>query len=327
MTDIEFDEIDKAVSSAMIPSPKDDVVGDRTDDSNGQPELSSPEAERSLITPSSVVPAARRSGGRFMDVMHSSSNMKPGEKKPEPFKDIQPSRPIEPPKPVERPATDAYPDPIDFQNRMNENRHNDETDDQKDELTDDAPMGSPFLSDAKVEKRPLGAYSNAAEESRLDHPIESDTPLPEELQGDLLSIETNQALAETPVSGQEEPDVLPNETTESSASEQQEDHSEKAEPDSSSQEKAPAQPEVAPAPEEESAPPPVPSIVQQYQEKQSSAPSESGAIFDTEQYHQPLAHTPKKKSGWLVVLWIFILIIVGGGLGAAAYYFVLPEFL
>jgi hypothetical protein len=315
MTDIEFDEIDRAVSSALEPSPKEDMAAAQTDNV-ASPAPSNLEQTERPIAPRPA-PAARRTGGRFMDVVHSSSSMKPRDKKPEPFKDAQPSRPIEPPKPVERPSATGYPDPIDFQNRMNENRRGDGAADQKDELTDDAPMGSPFLSDAKVEKRPLGAYSNVAEEARSnDHPIGSDTPLPEELQDDLLSIETNQALAETPVSGQEEPDVLPSEATKTAP--------ETTEP--SPEETTPTQPESTPAPKDEPAPP-VPSIVQQYQEKQSSAPSESGAIFDTEQYHQPLAHTPKKKSGWLVVLWIFILIIVGGGLGAAAYYFVLPEFL
>src|SRR5690606_12423598 len=68
------------------------------------------------------------------------------------------------------------------------------------------------------------------------------------------------------------------------------------------------------------------SIPQQYTEKASSAP-ESGAIYDTEAYHQPvLAPTQKKSSSVLVFIWILLLVILGAGAGVAFYLFVLPLF-
>ena len=65
------------------------------------------------------------------------------------------------------------------------------------------------------------------------------------------------------------------------------------------------------------------SITQQYTE-QASSTDESGAIYDTTAYHQPLTHTARKKSGAWVIVWILLLIILGGGAGAAVYFFVLP---
>jgi hypothetical protein len=64
-----------------------------------------------------------------------------------------------------------------------------------------------------------------------------------------------------------------------------------------------------------------PSIPQQYREEPSSGEKESGAIYDTDTYHQPLTHPAKKKSGWLWVLWIVIILLVGAGGGAALYFF------
>jgi hypothetical protein len=65
------------------------------------------------------------------------------------------------------------------------------------------------------------------------------------------------------------------------------------------------------------------SITQQYTE-QPSANQQSGSIYDTENYHQPLAHNAKKRSGAWVILWIFLLVILGAGAGVAFYFYVLP---
>ena len=62
------------------------------------------------------------------------------------------------------------------------------------------------------------------------------------------------------------------------------------------------------------------SIPQQYQEEKSTGDQPSGSIYDTDSYHQPLAHPAKTKSGWLWIIWILLLLIVSGG-GAVALYF------
>ena len=63
------------------------------------------------------------------------------------------------------------------------------------------------------------------------------------------------------------------------------------------------------------------SIPQQYREEPSTSEESSGSIYDTDTYHQPLAHPVKTKSGWLWIIWILLLLLVGGG-GAVALYFV-----
>ena len=66
------------------------------------------------------------------------------------------------------------------------------------------------------------------------------------------------------------------------------------------------------------------SIHQQYKEQPSATSAQPGALYDTEAYHQPLQHTEKKHSGFWVIFWILLLVLVGAGIGAAAYFFVIP---
>lgn len=61
-------------------------------------------------------------------------------------------------------------------------------------------------------------------------------------------------------------------------------------------------------------------IPKQYQEKPSTGETDSGAIFDTDHYHKPLAHPPAKKSGWLWIVGIIVFIILGAAAGAAFYF-------
>lgn len=148
---------------------------------------------------------------------------------------------------------------------------------------------SPFLPDAKVEKRPLGTGDvtpyemptpslepteavaepePAAVEPVIETP-EEDAPLPDELQGDLLAIES--ATVETTrdaVSGDEQLAVATGPT----------------------------------------------SIARQYKEtiKTVSEDDTSAAIFDPQTYHQPIEE-PAKKSfhwGWFIALIVILLIAV-----------------
>lgn len=298
MTDMEFDEIDKAVTSVLGDAPEDtNTEADQTISSRGT--SSSDIHVRSVpVTSTSVrsqlAPAQRRSSGRFMDVVHPSSDMKVT---PKPA-DSNDSKPVY-----------AYPSGAVKSNEDIVLGSPAATEPLQENLEPNEPMNTPFLSDAKVEKRPLGAFSEAPAPDSIDEPQEVVETSPE-------------TPAEAPVESSQEEATLPAELTDDVMDLDSQHTPEDVPVSGETQEVVSAEPFRPPA---EEIAPPVPSIVQQYQEQPSSGSDQSGAIFDTEQYHAPLAHGPKKKSGWLVVLWILALIVLGGGLGAAAYYFVLPN--
>jgi len=367
MKDLDFDELDRAVNS-LLPN-------------NNVPAEEQPVAlpADNIITPTVNVPvqpvsqplAARRSTGRFMDVVHPSSDMRTTTLPPRPVSRegavIAPSAlrgPIDeplspsqdtpwsptntPPVVTEapQPAAGDWPDPIDFTGPMPSETPKTSTELEADEspqssqeqsLVDDdkdinqiaeainktlgqdqdqdsqAPLESPFLMDAKVEKRPLGAFSTEVaipstdpvkeatpslsietetlnqtgedDVKKEEQPIEMDTPLPAELQDDLLLIE-----ADNDTTGQPKED----------------------------------EPSTPPTPQIEVPVGPT-SITQQYTEQPSTGDQPTGAIFDTGAYQKPLAHPAKKKPGWLLVLWIVLLLVAGAGAGAAVYFFVLPK--
>ncbi len=268
MQDIDFDELDRAVNSVSAPSAP-----------TVEPSVSDSIPVSVQTTSPASTPAVRRSSGRFMDVVHPSSDMRSGST-PMSERSAPRSEPVE--APVER--SSDYPDPLDFHGFKDEPAVS--TPAVKEEEPVTTPLESPFLSDAKVEKRPLGAFSTDAPS---DEPLLLDAPDEELLTAETEDVE-NETVAE-PEREESKPIIEPT-------------------------------PEPTPAPVEDS---PVPaSITQQYKEQPSTTDQSSGAIFDTESYHQPLTHTPKKKSGALVIVWIAALILVGAGAGAAVYFFVLP---
>jgi hypothetical protein len=65
------------------------------------------------------------------------------------------------------------------------------------------------------------------------------------------------------------------------------------------------------------------SIPQQYEEKSKDENStdEKGGIYDVQDYHQPLAHPAKQKSGWGTVIIILVVILICVIAAGAAYYF------
>ena len=257
MTDFDFEELDRAVSGAVdtaTPTPT--------------PVVEPPMLDRSSDRP--VAPALRRTGGRFMDVVHPSSDMRtatpPRENSVTPFAPQSTASPSTETPTAEQPAVD-----------------------------------SPFLADAKVEKRPLGGVGPA--------PV-------------LLEAAEPQELLDEPDDPRIEEHTLPD-------------------PIDFAEQEAPQEPEVAPVvaeiPQEQEETQPTPavlpveeepvgptSITQQYAEHPSSA-QDSGAIYDIETYHQPLAQPVKKKGkGIFTVLWIVGLIAVGAGAGWTIYTYVLP---
>lgn len=168
----------------------------------------------------------------------------------------------------------------------------------------DTPLTTPFIVDAKVEKRPLGANStehvvadSAAFElsgnnddavssaSELDEDRTPDIELPKELDADIASIESTNVVPATPVS--------------------------------------PAAGRATPTVPVETIVPGGGSIPQQYTEQKSTGDQTNGSIYDTANYHQPIdAVAPKKKSSSLKwVIWVLVLLIIGAIAGAAYFYF------
>lgn len=288
MQDIDFDELDRAVNS---------VSGTDTSDTTNS--SANPVVTPRPDTPAS--PAARRSSGRFMDVVHPSSDMRPPARTISSPSDTPTQASTQPTtKPTAATTTETadsfqWPDPIEMAGTQSESEAAPTTPEPSIEESPAQPLDSPFLPDAKVEKRPLGSppafdFSNMNEpdepqKSETTMPSDDDAPMPAELNEDIVKLEET----ETPV---EPPATTAAESTAST-----------------------------PAAEEPIGPT---SITQQYKEQPSTTQQPSGAIYDTETYHQPLAHTEKKHSGILVIIWIVALILVGGGAGAGVYFFVLP---
>lgn len=286
MQDIDFDELDRAVNSVGSPS-QAPAVG-RTSLGAHADSVHAP-----ATSPSALPDARRSSGGRFMDVVHPSSDMRSAPVERSAPREAVPLRPVESP---ERSSTDQ-PDPLDFHGFTFETETPAEAPaPEQPAPQEDAtqPLDSPFLADAKVEKRPLGAFSTAEQPA-----APAETPAEPEL---LLDAPDDIELIEAESESTPESPVV----------------------EEVPQEEAPAiVPTPDPTPIEQTPVGPT-SITQQYKEQPSTVNQPSGAIFDTESYHKPVVPVPKKKSGAFVVIWIAALVLVGAGAGAAVYFFILP---
>lgn len=322
MQDIDFEELDRAVNSVLGGAPvtrtaSDDVQKNETvveiptTSVNTLPGVQTPAEPAVDSVAVSGSPAARRSSGRFMDFVHSSSDMRANTSTPTAAPVEQPVvQPVAPVISTEEEAeqvsiaedTFSWPDPLDVpQSRDMQASQEEEVvpqeaptpelpvEESKQEETD-TPLETPFLTDTKIEKRPLGAFSaEPAAATPLAFPTD---PIVEE--APITPPVTEPVAVETPVV-----------------------------------EEAPVEPIEEPAPvavvtsTPEAAPTGPISIAQQYQEQPNTTDQPSGAIYDTEAYHQPLAHPTKKSSGLWVILWILGLIVLGGGVGAAVYFFAL----
>lgn len=385
MKDIDFDELDKAVSSLMgtvtgMPEPakQDDIktltitetikdgeapvmpVGEVKGDDiavvsvkkapapeadTPKPAASAPSRDASAAPTPSL--AARRSG-RFMDMVHPASAMKRTEGRPvsrqgvtvaplatpapEEKETVAASAPapvVEPVKTVVESVEETvevsvesspWPDPIDLHEASSSTLAEPEPTEplENDQSAVTAPLTSPFLSDAKVEKRPLGAPAAAPSDPStplafdtepatepapqagddVSEPEQVDIILPEELRGDLIAIEADQSTgndAATPAV--ERPASQPVVPTRSMA--------------------APVSMAAAAASTVGG------SIPQQYQEQPNTGDQTTGAIYDTASYHQPLEHPAKKQASWLWVVWVVGLLLLGAGAGALVYHFLL----
>lgn len=168
---------------------------------------------------------------------------------------------------------------------------------------------SPFLADAKVSKRPLGAFTDevaatpedslAAAPNSTQDLQKTPTILPPELSHDLISIEGGDEIHHSRKPSEDLParlsDVTPT----------------KPSPVTTEQKSAAASSSAS-------------SIPQQYNAGQTPRAANVQSSLETEHYHQPLTTPVKKGKAGLVKLLIGFtaLIIIGAGLGAAAYYLI-----
>ena len=309
MQDIDFDEIDRAVSSASRTAPaqrsvsievppRPAVAPAAASIAISMPEEPAPAPAPASVAPPAapVTPAARRSSGRFMDVVHTSSDMRPARSSAPSAPSLHREEVIDRTEVAPRPvattvASSAFhwPDTVQVSQPT-------ETPMPEAPAAEEpaAPLESPFLANAPIEKRPLGAFSDT--ESTLPL-IEEPIPAPadsQSLAADVASlldepveVAQPEPVAETPIA-----DVPVFESI------------------------------ATPVQEQPTGPT---SIIQQYKEQPNVADAQTtGSIYDTEAYHQPVVQSAKKHSGWLVVAWILSLILVGGGIGAGVYFVVLP---
>jgi hypothetical protein len=174
----------------------------------------------------------------------------------------------------------------------------DQPDAAMDPLETPAPQ-TPFLDDAKVEKRPLGAFADESQElsdgsggdtpaTESPAPAEAMTPsLPPELDSHLVALEEQREVPE-----EDEPATEP----------------------------APAAAEPAAAPLMNQ------SIPQQYTAQATAHGMDSDVqphpVFDTHDYHQPLLpaeNKPKRGKAGLIILIFAIMLVLGAGLGYLAF--------
>lgn len=355
MSDIDFDELDRAVSKYVgSTSSNDDASPVSTPPSipeaaqESVPVMSGSN-DNSVISSSTALPK-RRSSGRFMDVVHPSSDMGTGKASGESEKStLPPSSDIKRTAPTLEPldqSAELDETPSSFKDKEEVSDENKETEKPTHEWPDPITVGSTsqkeeapstpteepplFLPNAKVEKRPLGGVPK----DKLDAALPSEEPemkndvlessqdenkanapepeLPPELEKDLVAIEAGEA-----------PEI-PQETEKTTPS-----------PEVSQDEKplsVPEKKDEAPRPEPTHELLATGSIPQQYKtppikRETEAAEPDHPAFLNADHYEKAPATTPAKPKSKAAAIfqWIFIilgLLFLGGTLGAAFFVFV-----
>lgn len=346
MSDIDFDELDKAVNSLV----GDD--GPKVEDKvqpNEAPKIEEP-IKRPETTSTPSLPSRR--GGRFMDMKHDSPIMNKGNSSPSKTSsgvNIQPiSANVEPESNnAKAPETDkpnaVDQPPKDNTNSLEPETKFEETDPKKDDDKDDDKKPSPFIDDAKVEKRPLGGLPGdkppepAKDDDKKDKDNKDDdkkdskdkgeeevqTPpepveLPPELDKDLVAIEAGEAPEAAKVESKPEEDnsLDSEESPKEDSKEKNELEDEKESPKDHKEEISQLLASAAGG-----------SIPDQYKrENRSHELHTPHPLFDADHHKDAPVNAPKKpKSKMMVVFnWIFIgtgILLGGASLGAAVFYF------
>jgi len=252
-------------------------------------------AEKPSEMPSRPPATRRPSGGRFLDMVHPSANM--------------------------RPATAAAPRSaavvVGHHGRaMSETMSPASAPLHTHSTTGPVPGPSPFIQDAKVEKRPLGGESPAddAAEAEPSKAAETEKLVLEPKMDDRVDVIETVSVEGKQVDDGTGDDQRPIDATGFDA-----------EVDKQERQLASIESEVAEEPsyalisEIESAD--TEHLSNGGAEKADDAGGEaSGAIYDTKEYHKPLDHPAKKKSGWGVIVTIVLIIVIAAALAGAAYF-------
>ena len=324
MSDIDFEELDKAVNSLMgqagVPAEPSAVPTpvDATPPPSQPVEPAVPVASSSLDdTPSPIV--NRRATGRFMDVIPSSGRSAQSRPVPSAAASRE-AAPLQPPVASEPTFVDTpslVPTPVPTEQPEEEPVDQFIETGATDEpvVAEAAPLSSPFLEGVEIDKRPLGSTPTTAVEA----PEEVNTmAMPDPIDFSQESTAVTEASESDPWASESEPDVAP--VVEEPL--QPELH-----PEILAVETMAVEVEVLPAQSEPAMEPTVSAplapgdIAPQYSAAPTDTP-EPSAVFDAaSEVPQPLNHPAKKKSGWSVVLWILLMVIVGAGGGVAVWYF------
>lgn len=381
MSDIDFEELDKAVNSLVGGSPKDEKKETPTE--TPKPVEPAPKPENSSA--SSNLPSRR--AGRFMDMKHDSSDMtkdsspslmtstkttiapinkdvkaepksdEPSDEKPNDDKDndeLATSSSTNMPDPIDhfenqqkddKPKESSKPDYNDTDKKDDSELKFEETDNKRDEHEKDDKKPSPFIDDAKVEKRPLGGFSSESiidpdkkddkdsgegdeikdGEEKPNEPPAAPIELPPELDKNLVAIEAGEA----PESAKGSLDT-PSADIPPPSKEKQEDKKEEPTEKEDSKDDKKDEPEKDTKHEVSQllANASNGSIPDQYKRENRSHELHSPhPLFDSEHLKDIPSSAPKKPKSKLakVFQWIFIalgLLLLGGSLGAAVFVFV-----
>ena len=395
MTDIDFDELDRAVNSLMqqhkesnpesedqssqqvtgqllgsvnavennspAPSPKPNLTM-QNNSSSATPPASNTQ------TPVQSVPAIKRSSGRFMDVVHPSSDMINNH--PPKFRTSRTGVSVNPTNSANlntetTVAQQDYRPPVPEQPETNSVENNtpaelpNQIDNSDTTNQSPAPLESPFVEGAVVEKRPLGAVNDPEENSddkeilvkqtaiQPLHDIEIDQPEPQaeaetttedtatpaedsndkglapELSSDLMALEStdpSETIDQTEDAPIEETLDLPTENSADYSYQSSDTSSFRINTEIDSQMTETVK--SAPAKSPNPITPTIGDIPQQYTADPDSEP-EPVPMFEAASQSPELSHKEKKKSGWLTVLLILLFLIIGAAGGAAAWYFLL----
>lgn len=261
--------------------------------------------------------------GRFMDVVHPSSDMRSASSLPPlkvPTRDAPPSTETTPETVADEVATPAEETPI-------EEAATPEP--AAEEPVSSEPTLTPFLPDAKVEKRPLGAPPTPS--GAVPSPFDDETPaetvakIPEE-----TSI--------SPAGPAEETIAVNSETKLSVADDAQSVLDASVLPGASPEEAAAIAALESSETVEEAATPEVDEASIQAVEsgdteklttmrqavkadlKTDEPTDKAGTIYDVDNQPQPLSHPAQQKSGLGTLVIIIVIIVIAAALGAAAYF-------
>lgn len=363
MTEIDFDELDKAVNSLMADTstPKTSPSSDNSVDESrsstptetAQNSSSATKAPLSESKPAAP-PLATKRRGQFMDIVRptaTKSTSFPTHRQgvtiapassiaPTVSSNNSPARPVdevaaivsvEPfestsPQDASEKATESssqnsevttssqseWPDPIEFaatEQKQQETTAVEST--QGSSERDVSPLESPFLPDAKPEKRPLDALAAGEESTAVEQQGETEeteatfsettkVDLPAELHTSVMAIESESTA---------EPDPTPESVAISPSMSEEKENVTDSESVVSSNERAIDVPAGG-------------SIPQQYQEQPNTGDQTNGSIYDTANYHKAIeAHATggRKSSVAKMIVWGILLLVLGVGIGAGAF--------